>query len=307
MSEVEVEKPKDIIVDEEHMLKHRRMKRTLVQFINRHKESLSELEDAIKKIKVLQKKNRKLKRKLKKSENEIGNSQTDDDDNDSEDNSNDDDSVDDSVDDDDDSEDSESSPEIYELDSDDNEYTEKMARSSRRDRSGRERTGGDKTGKKRRRGPALVDVKRNEGGQPILPIQHGLFNIISLGVINYEDPNFHNERYIFPVGYTVERTYSSMVDPNHQTEYLCKVLADSTGPLFTIIPKDDPDTFLSGRTPTSCWGMVIRAANKVRNKSQCRNAISGPEYFGFTNPLIRHLIEGLEDVDKCKKYVPYSN
>lgn len=48
-------------------------------------------------------------------------------------------------------------------------------------------------------------VERDANGNPILPQQIGVLKVLNLGKIVTDRPNFHNERYIFPVGYTVSR------------------------------------------------------------------------------------------------------
>ena len=50
-----------------------------------------------------------------------------------------------------------------------------------------------------------VIIPRDRDGQIRLPFQIASLNIISLGQVEYDRPNFHNERYIFPIGYTAER------------------------------------------------------------------------------------------------------
>lgn len=48
-------------------------------------------------------------------------------------------------------------------------------------------------------------VERDEHGNVRLPQQIGVLTVISLGKIVYDRDTFHNERYIFPVGFTVQR------------------------------------------------------------------------------------------------------
>lgn len=48
-------------------------------------------------------------------------------------------------------------------------------------------------------------IDRNPDGSPKLPQQIGVLTVLSLGTIVTDRPTFHNERYIFPVGYTVSR------------------------------------------------------------------------------------------------------
>ena len=48
-------------------------------------------------------------------------------------------------------------------------------------------------------------IDRDEQGQPKLPQQIGVLTVLALGKIVSDRDTFHNERYIFPVGYTVSR------------------------------------------------------------------------------------------------------
>jgi hypothetical protein len=48
-------------------------------------------------------------------------------------------------------------------------------------------------------------IERDDQGQPILPQQIGVLTVLNLGKIISNRDTFHNERYIFPIGYTVRR------------------------------------------------------------------------------------------------------
>lgn len=48
-------------------------------------------------------------------------------------------------------------------------------------------------------------IDRDVHGNPKLPQQIGVLTVLNLGTIVTDRPTFHNERYIFPVGYTVSR------------------------------------------------------------------------------------------------------
>jgi hypothetical protein len=50
-----------------------------------------------------------------------------------------------------------------------------------------------------------MSVQRDENGNAILPQQIASMNVISLGKVETERPLFHTARYIFPIGYHVER------------------------------------------------------------------------------------------------------
>ncbi|CAG8636215.1 6858_t:CDS:2 [Racocetra fulgida] len=50
-------------------------------------------------------------------------------------------------------------------------------------------------------------VPKDENGNFILPVEVGLHTVIKLGKIVYDRDSFHNDRYIYPVGYAVKRLW----------------------------------------------------------------------------------------------------
>ncbi|KAI8980845.1 F/Y rich C-terminus-domain-containing protein [Pilobolus umbonatus] len=147
-----------------------------------------------------------------------------------------------------------------------------------------------------------LSIPRDENGVVQLPFQIASLTILSLGKIDYERPLFHNERYIWPIGYTAEKTFMSMLNPVNQTVYTCRVEDGQDGPLFTLQAADAPDIELSAKTATGVWALVIKKANEARKK-ESSNAISGPEYYGFAHPLVCEMIEEMDGVDQCTRYV----
>ncbi|KAI9481121.1 MAG: F/Y-rich N-terminus-domain-containing protein [Benjaminiella poitrasii] len=260
--------------DDARMIKYRKMKRKLIDFIAKQKEAQTALDKVNRKVQALEKRNRKNQKQKAAtttgSEDAMDISQAEEDG--EEDNKSDQDVE----------VEEEEEEEEDQLDEDEDvvEPVPKKQRTSRRRRP---------------------TIPRDENGKVQLPFQIASLNVISLGKIDHERPGFHNERYIFPIGYTVERTYMSMVDPNNQTTYTCKVEDGQDGPLFTLTAADAPEIELAARTATGVWALVIKKANEVRQKESA-NAISGPEYYGFANPLVIQMIEELDGVDQCARY-----
>lgn len=73
-------------------------------------------------------------------------------------------------------------------------------------------------------------IERDEAGNVKLPVTVGIITIMSLGHVVYDREAFHNERYIWPVGYKMSRSYNSMIDPQQQTIYTCSVIDDGESP-----------------------------------------------------------------------------
>ncbi|RKP22716.1 F/Y-rich N-terminus-domain-containing protein, partial [Syncephalis pseudoplumigaleata] len=145
-------------------------------------------------------------------------------------------------------------------------------------------------------------IPRDADGRPILPVQVGILTVINLGTVVHDREAFHNERYIWPVGYTVQRPYASMKYPDKQTIYTCSVRDGIDGPKFYLEPEDQPDGIIEANTATGAWTTAVRLANRVRQREHS-NSASGPDYFGFSHPTIAMLIQELPDAEKCTHYV----
>ncbi|PWA00271.1 hypothetical protein BB558_003691 [Smittium angustum] len=164
-------------------------------------------------------------------------------------------------------------------------------------------------GKKRKRQAELSSrvrsvqpVPRDPDGKYILPIQVGILTLLDLGTIVYDRDSFHSERYIWPVGYLVQREYLSMNEPNKLVIYTCRISDGGDGPRFHIEPEDMPNNPIIAHTATGAWTTVVKRVNSINNKNHS-NSASGPDYFGFSHPTIAKMIQDLPNSDKCKNYV----
>ncbi|KAJ1507727.1 hypothetical protein HMI55_000661 [Coelomomyces lativittatus] len=82
---------------------------------------------------------------------------------------------------------------------------------------------------------------------PIFPIYVGVFKVLSLGVVCLE-PGYHTERYIYPIGYSIQRQFQSSLHKDSQTTYTCSILQGEPGqgPVFDVISEDNPGGRVSG-------------------------------------------------------------
>ena len=145
-------------------------------------------------------------------------------------------------------------------------------------------------------------VERDENGNVKLPQQIGGLTVVNLGKIVYDREAFHNERYIFPVGFTVERTYPSMVNPNSNTSIVSTILDGGDGPRFHIVAADMPDQPIIANSATGAWTVVVRRSNEIRHREHS-NSASGPDYYGFKHPTIAKMIQDLPNAYKLRHYV----
>ncbi|KAG2198722.1 hypothetical protein INT47_005407 [Mucor saturninus] len=154
---------------------------------------------------------------------------------------------------------------------------------------------------KRQRGTKSIIVPKDESGNYIFPVQIGRTLLLSLGNI-IPNENFYNQNYIFPVGYSMQRTYKSMVNEHAFTTYTCSIDKDAFDkPIFCIQAEDAPDIIIQKNTPTAAWSEVLKRSNELRKK-EFKNTVSGPEYYGLSFATIKKMIQELPGAEECLGY-----
>merc|ERR1712137_66586 len=154
-----------------------------------------------------------------------------------------------------------------------------------------------------------TDAARDEMGNVIFPIHVGKMRIEALGHVVYDRPDYHSSKYIWPVGFKSVRTYQSFINPEDRTEFTSEILDGGERPLFRVTAADAPDQFATAYSPTGAWTAVLKqggedTGRRSKNKKSKNSAVSGPEYFGLTRPIILKLIQDLPGSEKCEKYQP---
>ncbi|KAJ1854462.1 hypothetical protein GGH12_004251 [Coemansia sp. RSA 1822] len=149
---------------------------------------------------------------------------------------------------------------------------------------------------------SVQPVPRDIHGNYEMPVQVGILVVLNLGRVVWDRDTFHNERYIWPVGYTVQREYYSMVDPHTDVIYTCWVSEGKDAPLFHVEAEDMPDASIVAPTATGAWTAVLRKVNQIRHREHS-NSASGPDYFGFSHPTIAKMVQDLPGADRCRTYV----
>lgn len=146
----------------------------------------------------------------------------------------------------------------------------------------------------------IVDgaFQRTAGGLGTSPYVMGDLRILNLGKVVKDSEFFQNDKFIWPEGYTAMRKFTSLKDPNDCALYKMEVLRDADlkiRPLFKVTA-DNGEQF-KGSSPSACWNKVYRKLRKMKNidgsGSGERIYISGLDMFGFSNPEVVKLIEGL--------------
>ncbi|KAF9149474.1 hypothetical protein BG015_008733 [Linnemannia schmuckeri] len=145
-------------------------------------------------------------------------------------------------------------------------------------------------------------VEKDDQGNVKLPVTVGIITILNIGHVVYDREAFHNDRYIWPVGYKMSRSYNSMIDPTTHTTYTCSVIDDGEAPKFQIDAEDQPGKPIIAGTATGAWTHIVKTANAIRKRDHS-NSASGPDYFGFSNATIAKMIQDLPNAEKCSTYV----
>ncbi|CDH56044.1 transforming growth factor beta regulator 1 [Lichtheimia corymbifera JMRC:FSU:9682] len=148
----------------------------------------------------------------------------------------------------------------------------------------------------------FVQVEKDDNGNYRLPVEIDSWTVLSLGDVIYDRPAFHNQRYIYPVGYKVKKWYRSMVDPRSDTQYTCEILDGGQEPIFRLEADDNPGEVYMGPTPTTVWTIAVRRAFAIRNMDYGHNPV-GPDFFGLRKNTIAKMIQDLPNADKCKNYI----
>ncbi|SAM00959.1 hypothetical protein [Absidia glauca] len=148
----------------------------------------------------------------------------------------------------------------------------------------------------------FIEVDRDYNGRYILPVEVDSWTVLDLGSVVWDRVAFHNQRYLYPVGYCVKKWYRSMVDPHSDTQYTCQILDGGDEPIFQLEADDNPGEVWRGPTPTTVWTIAVRRAFNIRQQSYSHNPV-GPDFFGLRKNTIAKMIQDLPNADKCKNYI----
>ena len=155
-----------------------------------------------------------------------------------------------------------------------------------------------------------VKLPRDKKGAVILPVGpvQGV-TLECLGAVQPPDKlGYHSAAYILPVGYRTARQYMRCDKPNgDRTRYVQEILEGDSGPDFKLTADDGLDEPIVAKSATAAWAEVLRrvtAARAALGEEPKKTAISGPEFFGYSLPHIRLLVEELPGVDQCEEYQP---
>lgn len=145
-----------------------------------------------------------------------------------------------------------------------------------------------------------------------LPLKLGTLVVLNLGKVVRDSEHFHNQNYIWTEGYTSVRKFTLSREPDSAVEYKMEIVRNPTVPslpLFRVTPTNEMS--IEGSSPSVCWKKLLSKLKKAEAKvgkfanpdnEKRRRFRSGAAMFGFSNPRVAKLIQGLPHSRTCSKY-----
>lgn len=147
-----------------------------------------------------------------------------------------------------------------------------------------------------------VDVPRDAAGKPLMPVVVGSLTVVALGTLEGL-PDFCAKTALYPLGYCAESLRPSYKHPQLKDRYRFEVLRDESGkPQFRISCGHDPENAIVGSSPTDVCAEVQRRVAAAKGTAAPKTAPSGNEWFGFSAPTVRKLLQELPGAQDCKDY-----
>jgi len=103
-----------------------------------------------------------------------------------------------------------------------------------------------------------MSLTYDSNGDVIYPITiNAGLQILNLGRIEADRPNYHTEKNLFPIGFKSLREHSSMYKLGERIFYTCEILDGGNKPLFRLTPGNDKDNVIIKESCTGCWVITI--------------------------------------------------
>ncbi|CAG7845943.1 SubName: Full=Uncharacterized protein {ECO:0000313/EMBL:CCA78002.1} [Serendipita indica DSM 11827] len=147
----------------------------------------------------------------------------------------------------------------------------------------------------------IPPIPRGPNGVPLLPMQIGMFTLLSLGQIQTKQ-DLATTKALYPIGYKCERRWFSTKNPKILVRYTCSIEAgrDPMHPVFVVTPEDAPEE--RGHSATSAWWNIYTEGLRVRNQPE-QAVMNGDEMFGLHDNVIKALLQELPGAEELVGYV----
>merc|ERR1719273_1128972 len=169
-----------------------------------------------------------------------------------------------------------------------------------------------------------VYIEREEDRQVAKVMTHGIdSHILRIGSLTFvavgqlfphQFHNFHNQDYIYPIGYKVIRYYWSLTEVNKRAPYTCAIVENKatnkpefrvTATVFDENKKEVEKTFVD-TSAKAVWHQILVLLEKMRRENNMVKVfprhIIGEDLFGLTEPTIIKVLESLPGIESLTDY-----
>lgn len=144
-----------------------------------------------------------------------------------------------------------------------------------------------------------ISVDSND--PPSYPLDLGCLQILNIGQIIYDRPNYHTENWIYPSGFVSTRSYAHITNKDEKCTYTCRITEHGDFPRFEIIPESSIEFLIAGPTPDLCHAALIQTINEKTGQNMELRA-QGEWFFGLTHLTVTNILQNSPDIKKCTKF-----
>jgi hypothetical protein len=141
------------------------------------------------------------------------------------------------------------------------------------------------------------------GYSPILPFRVSpKMVVMELGKV---DPRFADQDNIFPVGFTSQVIFTSILEQGKEALYESTIIDGGDRPIFQVILANDRTICFQGNSPDQVWKDVLMRAQCVQQKKLFVAARTpGLDLFGLASATALRFIQALSGAANCSHYRP---
>jgi len=139
------------------------------------------------------------------------------------------------------------------------------------------------------RGPAKLPLRLNS-----------TLTLLALGTIEYVNPLFHNEQFLFPVGFRVSRVAATPASGGADALHVLEILRSpdaAGGPVFRITPEGG--TPVQAGSVSAAWGRLFEGSPQAQLRAL---STSAPKTFGLLHATVARLLQALPNAERCDAY-----
>jgi hypothetical protein len=141
------------------------------------------------------------------------------------------------------------------------------------------------------------------GYSPILPFHVSpKMVVVDLGRV---DPRFADQDNIFPVGFTSQVIFTSILEQGKEELYESTIIDGGDRPIFQVALANDRTIYFQGNTADQVWKDVLMRAQHVQQKKMFVAARPpGLDLFGLASAIALRFIQALPGAAECSHYRP---